>query len=342
MICSENTNHGNSLFINDLCLTLSQLYETQADGKATGLQQPLLSYAPSSQFTFAKCHLETNVPHDPFAAQLLQTEHFPRYARMWTRGYDVYTPSANIVYSESVNLHPLHHKVGHGIDGERKWPPNDSERHAAHIRMKVLLGIHHGIGVNEASLLGGTAGGGSNGAGSSIGGKISTARANLGIYGVGRRRTLAQLLEFTGIALPVNDASEKHGNEGHSCTNLEWVPYDASISPRANLFDGSGKADDLDLEPIFPLRSLPDAIVNGEYDHFGSPKRMLEFSNRESSSTSSGVSYSFVFLLWIGGLYIWYALFLGNTKNKKGGRKKMRSTKRKDKQPLAERTIKDV
>lgn len=246
------------------------------------------------------------------------------------------------MYSESVNLHPLHHKVGHGIDGERKWPPNDSERHAAHIRMKVLLGIHHGIGVNEASLLGGTAGGGSNGAGSSIGGKISTARANLGIYGVGRRRTLAQLLEFTGIALPVNDASEKHGNEGHSCTNLEWVPYDASISPRANLFDGSGKADDLDLEPIFPLRSLPDAIVNGEYDHFGSPKRMLEFSNRESSSTSSGVSYSFVFLLWIGGLYIWYALFLGNTKNKKGGRKKMRSTKRKDKQPLTERTIKDV
>jgi hypothetical protein len=212
-----------------------KLYENHADGKAMGLKQPLLSYAPSSQFAFAKCHYETNVPHDPFASQLLETERFPRYARMWTRGYDVYTPAENIVYSESVTLHPLHHTAGHGSNGERKWPPNDSERHDAHIRMKVLLGIHHGIGSSDASSLG-------VGSGMSIGGKISTARANLGIYGLGQRRSLDQLLDFTGIALPVNEASEKHGNEGHSCSNLDWVPYDASISPRANLFDGTGKA----------------------------------------------------------------------------------------------------
>lgn len=255
---------------------------------------------------------------------------------MWTRGYDVYTPTENIVYSESVTLHPLHHTAGHGSNGERKWPPNDGERHTSHIRMKVLLGIHHGI---DASSLG-------VGSGMSIGSKISTARANLGIYGLGQRRTMGQLLEFTGIALPINEASEKHGNEGHSCANLEWVPYDASISPRANLFDGTGKADDLELEPIFPLRSLPDAFGE-QYDHpkFGGhatwkgPREV-----HEPPSTSSDVPYSFVFVLWIGGLYLWYAMFIGNLGGKKGSRrpKSSKKAKRKDKQPLAERTVKDV
>ena len=312
---------------------LLQLYENHADGKATGLKRPLLSYAPSSQFAFAKCHYETNVPHDPFAAQLLETERFPQYARMWTRGYDVYTPSENIVYSESDTLHPLHHSAGHGANGERKWPPNDSERQHSHVRMKVLLGIHHGI---DASSLG---------SGTRIAGKISTARANLGIYGMGQRRSIEQLLEFTGIALPINEASEKHGNEGHSCANLEWVPYDASISPRANLFDGTGKADDTELEPIFPYRDLPDA-TGGQYDHpFLGHAAWKGPDIHEANKTSSDIPYSFVFVLWIGGLYIWYAMFLGNPSGTRGGRNKNRprkTPKRRDKQPLSERTIKDV
>lgn len=202
--------------------------------------------------------------------------------------------------------------------------------------MKVLLGIHHGIGLNDASSLG-------VGSGSSIGGKISTARANLGIYGLGQRRTLDQLLEFTGIALPLTDASEKHGNEGHSCANLEWVPYDASISPRANLFGGTGKADDLELEPAFPLRSLPDA-TGGQYDHPFLGSAAWKGPLPRDSTTSSSTSYSFIFILWIGGLYVWYS-FLENVNGKKRGRNKQgssKTSKRKNKQPLSERTIKDV
>ncbi|KAL7480319.1 hypothetical protein ACHAW6_006064 [Cyclotella cf. meneghiniana] len=314
------------------------LYENHADGKAIGLKRPLLSYAPSSQFAFAKCHYETNVPHDPFAAQLLETERFPRYARLWTRGYDVYTPSENIVYSESITLHPLHQVTGHGNNGERKWPPNDSERHDSHIRMKVLLGIHHGIGSGDASSLGG---------GTSIGGKISTARANLGIYGLGKRRTMDQLLEFTGVALPTTEASDKHGNDGHACANLVWVPYDSSISPRANFFDGTGKADDLELDPIFPLRTLPDA-TGGQYDHpfLGNAAwKGPGPSSHGSANTSSNVPYSLAFLLWIGGLYVWYAMFLGNATNRKRASKSKSSKKHKRKDvklPLSEREIKDV
>jgi hypothetical protein len=47
----------------------------------------------------------------------------------------------------------------------------------------------------------------------------------------------------------------------------------------------------------------------------------------------------------MGGLYLWYAMFLGNTSGKRRGRSKPGSSKkpkRKDKQPLTERTVKDV
>eukprot|EP00584_Thalassiosira_punctigera_P001662 CAMPEP_0172538584 /NCGR_PEP_ID=MMETSP1067-20121228/9951_1 /TAXON_ID=265564 ORGANISM="Thalassiosira punctigera, Strain Tpunct2005C2" /NCGR_SAMPLE_ID=MMETSP1067 /ASSEMBLY_ACC=CAM_ASM_000444 /LENGTH=549 /DNA_ID=CAMNT_0013324105 /DNA_START=250 /DNA_END=1900 /DNA_ORIENTATION=- len=288
------------------------LFENVADGKAIGLTRPLLSTTQSSSFAFAKCHYETNVPHDPFAVQLLETEKFPRFARLWTRGYDVYTPSLNIVYRDNVALHPLHHTTGHGESGERKWPKNDGERRDAHVRMKVLLDIHHGITPAEIASLGGAGGAG-------IGGKISAARANLGIYGLGRRRTLEQLLEFTGIALPGRDFTGQHGNDGNGCSGPAWVPYDVSISGKANLFDGTGTADDLDPEPIFPLRTMPDA-TGGQYDHpfamgnaawdeMTAQRRATEDGSREASS--SDVPYSVVFLLWIAGLYVWFGAFAG-------------------------------
>jgi len=329
------------------------LYENIADGKAIGLMQPLLSTAHSSSFAFAKCHYETNVPHDPFATQLLNTEKFPRFARLWTRGYDVYVPSVNIVYRDNVVLHPLHQTAGHGEKREKLWPKNDNERKAAHIRMKVLLDIHHGITSAEASSLGG---------GNGIGGKISTARANLGIYGLGKRRTLDQLLEFTGIALPGTDFTGQRGNDGKGCSNPIWVPYDASISPRANLFDGTGKANDLDLDPEFPLRTLPDA-TGGQYDHpfpMGNAAwdEMTDAgkANIDSpSEASSDVPYSIVFFLWAVGLYVWYSTFvsstdIGHNRKARNGVSNKQSTqalrnsarKPRRKVPLAERSLKNV
>ncbi|KAL7440028.1 hypothetical protein ACHAXH_008850 [Discostella pseudostelligera] len=329
------------------------LYESIADGKAVGLRQPLLSTTHSSSFAFAKCHYETNVPHDPFAVQLLETEKFPRFARLWTRGYDVYTPAVNIVYHDASILHPLHHVIGHGDRGERKWPRNDVERRDAHVRMKVLLNIHHGISSAEASALLGNGEGGSysvgGGAGStSIGGRISTARANLGIYGLGRRRTLEQLLEFTGIALPESDFTGQHGNDGRGCINPKWVPYDANISSKANLYDGMGMADDLDLEPEFPMRTLPDAIGGGRrYDDNlfvmrdgEMPMRIQRFRDAPTSE----VPYLLIFVLWAVGLCIWYGMFLGHggKQRQQSSGKILRSSARKPKKkanPLSERVM---
>lgn len=307
------------------------LYENIADGKAVGLRRPLLSTTHSSSFAFAKCHYETNVPHDPFAVQLLETEKFPRFARLWTRGYDVYTPAVNIVYHDATILHPLHHVVGHGEQGERKWPRNDVERRDAHVRMKVLLNVHHGISSAEATAQlgngGGGGGAGGNNVGSnSIGGRISTARANLGIYGLGRRRTLDQLLEFTGIALPGSDFTGQHGNDGRGCTNPTWVPYDATISPRANLFDGTGMADDLDLDPKFPMRTLPDATFGGHGGIVMRSQKEEDMFSREAPNATSEVPYLLILVLWSVGLCIWYGMFVGHdNKLKVGGGSKRRN-----------------
>ena len=330
------------------------LFGNQADGKAIGLEEPLLSTAYSPSFVFSKCHLETTVPHDPFAVQLLETEKFPHYARLWTRGYDIYTPTVNIVYKDNIILHPLHHTAGHGDAGEKKWPKNDNERRDAHVRMKILLNIHHGITSSEMAMIGG-------GSGVGIAGKIANARANLGVYGLGKRRTLDQLLEFTSISLSSSsEGGDQHGNDGEGCANPEWVEYDSSISPKANLYDGQGKTNDLDLDPEFPLRTLPDASGK-EYDRISAIGKIVEDGRimssvqkgRSSSSVStsheevsSDVPYSIIFLLWSIGLCIWYRMYVGGSSSRNGKRTMKRGTKqqvrdisRKPPRPLMERTM---
>jgi hypothetical protein len=63
------------------------------------------------------------------------------------------------------------------------------------------------------------------------------------------------------------------------------------------MFFNSFTKDDLELEPIFPLRDLPDA-TGGQYDHpflghaaYKGPGSAAHSSN----DTSSDVSYSFIF-----------------------------------------------
>jgi len=324
------------------------LFETHADGKAIGITQPLLSRTYSPSFVFSKCHYQTNVPQDPFAVQLLNTEQFPHFARLWTRGYDVYTPAFNLVYKDNSDLHPLHHIAGHGEKGEKKWPRNDNERRDAHVRMKVMLNIHHGITNSEISSM--TAGGSGGG-----GGRMITARANLGIYGLGRRRTLDQLLQFASIALPDSEFRGQYGNEGKGCANLNWVPYDKSISPRANLFDGTGKADDLDLEPEFPLRTLPDIgdylfSMGGDVTTWKDQAAVVNQGGipQTETSVSLNVPYSFVFLLWVLGLYVWYASFVDTASNDDRGRSSRARRRVLSKKPvrkvtpLSERALKNV
>ena len=132
------------------------------------------------------------------------------------------------------------------------------------------------------------------------------------------------------------------------------MPYDKSISPRANLFDGTGKADDLELEPEFPLRTLPDAgdylfPMGGGSDVTWKDQAAVNQGGIPQTETavSSNVPYSFVFLLWVLGLYVWYASFVDISPNdrrrsSRTGRRVLSKNPVRKKAPLSERALKNI
>lgn len=158
-------------FLFHLCFLCHQKeYAHPADGKATGLEVPLLSHTWSSAFSFSKCHIEETAPYDPFTQYVFGAEQFARFARFWTRGYDVYTPTKNVVYHDYTKSE---HDMKEWFKQRRERIRNQSLQ-----RVKIFLGIATPEGIN-----------------------IEAAQANMGIYGLGKRRTLKQLQDFVGIDL---------------------------------------------------------------------------------------------------------------------------------------------
>lgn len=64
---------------------------------AMNLDTPILAPFWSGSFSFSKCHAEIKTPFDPNIPYIMDGEEFSKFARLWTRGYDVYTPSRSIV-----------------------------------------------------------------------------------------------------------------------------------------------------------------------------------------------------------------------------------------------------
>ena len=203
-------------------------YESAPDVYVQDHSRPLLSHAWSAAFSFSKCHLEETVPYDPFSLYAIPVEQFVRFARMWTRGYDTYTPTKNYVshdYGQPNN--------GHGDLEWFKLFSKNQLRTMAIDRAKLIL---------ELSSL------------SEEPDSINADRANLGLYGLGQRRSLEQMTGFINFQLdPQSKGTFEKGPacvEGHAMAR-----YDATISPLANRYhEGATK---LDPYPIFPLRTEP-------------------------------------------------------------------------------------
>ena len=60
--------------------------------------KPILTAFFAAGFSFQKGHRLINVPYDPYAAYLFDGEEMSMAVRMWTHGYDFYTPNADVVY----------------------------------------------------------------------------------------------------------------------------------------------------------------------------------------------------------------------------------------------------
>lgn len=265
-----------------------------SDAMVQNIPKPLLSHAWSAAFSFAKCHLEESVPYDPFIQYAMPIEQFSKYARMWTRGYDVYTPTQNIVfhdYETQTNGH-----------GNNEWFKHQRNR----FRQLSIDRVMNVIQLTDSADM-----------------SINT-QSNLGIYGLGKRRTMEQLLSFCRIRYPPT----KKGNLGDvdACLGHEWTPYDLSIPPTANMYD---KPDDLDPQPEYPLRTnliyyqqveqrpiLPN-IDLGNNTSSGSYSHNFHVSNtvprmEDLEQQGFAPSFSLLVLLWMFGLVVWCVIFFGN------------------------------
>ena len=90
--------------------------------------------------SFGRCHYMRRVPYDPHLPQIFDGEEFSMFARMWTRGYDVYSPHRSYV------LHDYHRQ------NRKSWGPDRQEMDVSAGRLKTLMGLPDADKSTEAVL----------------------------------------------------------------------------------------------------------------------------------------------------------------------------------------------
>ena len=229
------------------------------NGVVEELTKPILSYSWSSSFSFSKCHLETSVPYDNFITQLYDTEDFMRYARMFTRGYDVYTPTTNIVYHDYKNI--LDSGYGKGMVYRRySWPHDDSDKKESITRVHSILGMD-------------------------IDGSNNDEQGKLGIYGLGKLRSLEQLEEFVGI----NIKKKTENVDKPTCGKLGWVPYQI-IDDKNHI--NLGTQSDLSLHRIRERFLMPASPMDNLHRYVDDLEPQPEFPKRRVSITTLSSYYN--------------------------------------------------
>jgi hypothetical protein len=154
---------------------------------ARSLVEPKLSPLWAAGLSFSRCHAEHAVHNDPKLPHVFDGEEFTRAVRLWTSGYDFYTPPRTVV------VHHYHRKrLG-------TWPANATERRGSERRMQRLLQMSPG----DAE-------------------QLSTPAAQLaefGGYGLGDRRSLDQYIAFSGVDC-------RHRTYlANKCGSLQYVPF---------------------------------------------------------------------------------------------------------------------
>ena len=92
-----------------ICKTIVGAHGVVRNAQATGaycLPKPHLSFTWAAGWSFSKCHVERNVPNDPFLEGMFDGEEFSRALRGWTHGYDIYTPHRPVVFHDYTHFRP--------------------------------------------------------------------------------------------------------------------------------------------------------------------------------------------------------------------------------------------
>ncbi|CAM9508341.1 unnamed protein product, partial [Ectocarpus sp. 6 AP-2014] len=169
---------------------------------ATKLPSPKLTNTWAAGLSLAKCHAWKASPYDPGLRKVFDGEEFSMHARLWTRGYDTYTPDKSLVGHD-------YNKVKEGPQPS-SWLNNKmvaGAKDLAYKRMFTLFGMP---------------------------GKVDTEEMweSIGQYGLGTKRTLEQYQEFIGVNLTTLEIM------GSRCGTLRYVPFEETWPPTENNLAG--------------------------------------------------------------------------------------------------------
>ncbi|KAG7386749.1 hypothetical protein PHYBOEH_008602 [Phytophthora boehmeriae] len=174
-----------------LCTTMrgsNGLVRTVGASMIGGSKMPQLEALWGAGFSYSKCHAEKRVPVDSHTLWMFDGEEFLRASRLWTNGYDMYSPShlGSVIYHNYTSV-PARFE-GIPIDAKIK----EKEEEMATNRFHLLVG-------------------------KPFEGRVST--FELDKYGFGSVRSFQQYLEFSGVTF------EKGKKDAESCEQRHWVPY---------------------------------------------------------------------------------------------------------------------
>ena len=164
--------------------------------------------------SFSKCHAERKTPNDPNLPYVFDGEEFSKAARLWTHGYDIYTPHRVYVFHDYKKSQedPNHMRWASNRATVPILEKNDKLMHKHHVmvkteaqawmRLRALINMP-----NDYDAL-----------------QIDHLRRSR--FGLGDRRTLEQLIEFSGL----NTTSMHEQIDPYKCANLEIVPFKEHIA----------------------------------------------------------------------------------------------------------------
>ncbi|CAM9815553.1 unnamed protein product [Pylaiella littoralis] len=205
---------------------------------AIKLPAPKLTNTWAAGLSFGKCHSWKATPYDPgLRKKVFDGEEFSMHARLWTRGYDTYTPDKSL--------------VGHDYNGVKdgpkpsSWLENDmviGAKDLAYKRMFTLFGMP---------------------------GKVDTPEMweSIGRYGLGKKRTLEQYQQFIGVNLTTLEIVTS------KCGSLRYVPFEESWPPTENNLAGPYWERRLEGKGIHAPGYTPAISAPNKYSRAGGIRR---------------------------------------------------------------------
>eukprot|EP00755_Sulcionema_specki_P033600 Sspe_Gene.101128::Locus_75713_Transcript_1_1_Confidence_1.000_Length_1149::g.101128::m.101128 len=188
---TEGNNLNNWHEVPYLCTTVKGMHGMVRNQQATSareLRRPLRSCLWGAGLSFSKCHAERAVLHDPFSDGVFDGEEFSRAVRLWTHGYDMYTPSRSYIF----------HDYTKAQSDPKRWTPRwqlGGVQKRSYDRLKKLIGLP------------------------------SEYNESLGKYGLGTARTLADYEQLCGFSL---QAKGSVVTAGEGCGRFCWVPWNVT------------------------------------------------------------------------------------------------------------------